>query len=131
MHKSYLKDMSYERVLSSVDNKGAKSIVSADTQKAKKPVNISTMFQTTWNWLSIKYVFPYLTLQSVGAVIPSVKLIVTVDGATATDTIFHSCRGTSFTKLSMASLITSMPHGLDTWNKENNKLLHLHSRQDF
>ena len=45
MHKSYLKDMSYERVLSSVDNKGAKSIVSADTQKAQKPVNISTMFQ--------------------------------------------------------------------------------------
>ena len=54
MHKSYLKDMSYERVLSSVDNKGAKSIVSADTQKAQKPVNISTMFQTrvTLNWLS-------------------------------------------------------------------------------
>ena len=44
MHKSHLKDMSYERVLSSVDNKGAKSIVSADTQKAQKPVNISTTF---------------------------------------------------------------------------------------
>ena len=113
--------MSYERVLSSVDNKGAKSIVSADTQKAQKPVNISTTFlaRATWIWLSIIDVFPYLTLQSVGAVIPSVKLIVTVDGATATDTIFHSCRGTSFTKLSMASLITSMPHGLDTWNNEN------------